>query len=139
MPTGYDASMFTLSLPRNYRNQQVADFARVEGLPGTYMANQLEATIFEDPSSIPYDKNFNDYLQTKAGVLSQARSLTSMIRICAAFACSNISTITNSDTDLTQLRFEARQYRMHLAVINALWCPGFSTQYSNGLLMHTLC
>ncbi len=62
---GYDASMFTLSLPRNYRNQQIADFARVEGLPGVYMANQLEASIFDDPSSVPYDKNYNDYLQSK--------------------------------------------------------------------------
>ena len=57
--------MFTLSLPRNYRNQQIADFARVEGLPGVYMANQLDASIFDDPSSVPYDKNFNDYLQSK--------------------------------------------------------------------------
>lgn len=65
LAAGYDASMFTLSLPRNYRNQMIADFARVEGLPGVYMANQLEASVFEDPSSIPYDKNFNDFLQTK--------------------------------------------------------------------------
>lgn len=63
--SGYDASMFTLSLPRNYRNQQIADFARVEGLPGVYLANQLEASIFDDPSSVPYDKNYNDYLQSK--------------------------------------------------------------------------
>ena len=66
---GYDASMFTLSLPRNYQNQQIADFARVEGLPGVYMANQLEASIFDDPSSVPYDKNYNDYLQTKVSVV----------------------------------------------------------------------
>lgn len=65
VPAGYDASMFTLSLPRNYRNQQIADFARVEGLPGVYMANQLAATIFEDPSSRSHDKNFNEFLQTK--------------------------------------------------------------------------
>ena len=62
---GYDASMLTLSLPRNYHNQQIADFARVEGLPGIYMANQLDASIFEGPSAKPFDKNYNEYLQTK--------------------------------------------------------------------------
>lgn len=64
--------MFTLSLPRNYRAQQIADFARVEGLPGIYMANQLDSTILEDPSAKPYDKNYNEYLQTK--VLSSCAS-----------------------------------------------------------------
>ena len=57
--------MFTLSLPRNYRNQQLADFVRVEGLPGIYMANQLDDSIFEGPGAKPYDKNYNEYLQTK--------------------------------------------------------------------------
>ena len=57
--------MFTLSLLRNYRSQQLADFVRVEGLPGVYMANQLDASIFEGPSAKPYGKNYNEYLQTK--------------------------------------------------------------------------
>lgn len=57
--------MFTLSLPRNFRNRHLADFVPVEGLPGVYMANQLDASIFKSPTSKPYDKDYNEYLQTK--------------------------------------------------------------------------
>lgn len=62
---GYDASMFTVSLPRNYRSQQIADFARVAGLPGIYMANQLDDAIFQDPATPHYYTDFKDHLQTK--------------------------------------------------------------------------
>ena len=57
--------MFTVSLPRNYRNQQIADFGRIEGLPGIYMANQLAQSIVDDPSAVHYEKNYNQYQQTK--------------------------------------------------------------------------
>ncbi|KAL3138147.1 hypothetical protein ABBQ38_005375 [Trebouxia sp. C0009 RCD-2024] len=63
--SGYDASMFTVSLPRNYRSQQIADFARVAGLPGIYMANQLDDAIFQDPATPHYYTDFKDHLQTK--------------------------------------------------------------------------
>ena len=58
--------MFTVSLPRNYRNQQLADFGRIESLPGVYMANQLSRSVVEDPSTVHYDKNYNQFQQSKA-------------------------------------------------------------------------
>ena len=60
--TGYDASMFSLSLARNYQTEHIADFGRVEGLPGVYLANQL---MVEDPATKPRDRPWSDFLQTK--------------------------------------------------------------------------
>jgi len=43
-PGGGDAAgAFSLSLPRAYRAFQASDVARVEGLPGVWLANQLDA------------------------------------------------------------------------------------------------
>ena len=62
--TGYDASMFSLSLARTYQTEHIADFGRVEGLPGVYLANQLMTGAL-DPSSKPKDKPWSDFLQTR--------------------------------------------------------------------------
>lgn len=40
----YAASLHTLSLPGVYRRDFVTDFTRVEGIPGAYVANQLDPT-----------------------------------------------------------------------------------------------
>ena len=62
---GSDASMFTLSLPRAYQTERIADFARIEGLPGVYMANQLDSKVFDDPKAKPADIPWSNFLQTK--------------------------------------------------------------------------
>ena len=56
--------MFTLTLPRNFRKQQIADFGPIQGLPGVYMANQLAAGVFDDPHSGQF-RDYAAYLQSK--------------------------------------------------------------------------
>lgn len=62
---GYDASMFSLSMARNYQTERIADFGRVEGMPGTYLANQLDATHVDNPATKPRDMPWSNFLQTK--------------------------------------------------------------------------
>jgi hypothetical protein len=63
---GYSTSLFTLSMTRNFRRSFITDFARVEGLPGVYLANQLSKEVFEDPSMIRRQgKVYEDFVQTK--------------------------------------------------------------------------
>eukprot|EP00884_Botryococcus_braunii_P007264 jgi/Botrbrau1/16539/Bobra.0327s0006.1 len=61
---GYNSSLFTLSLPRNYRQHFVTDLARVEGLPGIFMANQLSGERLHDPAFV-HDLDYDRYVQTK--------------------------------------------------------------------------
>lgn len=95
LPAGYDASMFTVSLPRNYRNQQIADFARVAGLPGIYMANQLDAGVLQEPSGPHHYTNFKDHLQTKVhpllpcpGMITSASCYHSTMGTSRQWVCS---------------------------------------------------
>ena len=56
--------MFSLSLARTYQTEHFADFGRVEGLPGVYLANQVR-TGDQDPSPKLRDKPWSDFLQTR--------------------------------------------------------------------------
>ena len=52
----YNASLHTLSLDMVYRRGFISDFARIEGIPGFYVANQVEGTS---------SSTFFSYLKTK--------------------------------------------------------------------------
>ena len=41
------------------------DFARVHGLPGTYVANQLDLALMEDPKFLDRKTGYEDYIKTK--------------------------------------------------------------------------
>ena len=65
---GWNTSLFTLSLPRNYRRGYKTDFSRVEGLPGVLLANQLGKDVL---ASQPGRWGLPDYdgsVQTKVSL-----------------------------------------------------------------------
>lgn len=68
---GFNTSLFTLSMPRNFRPMhsfsayQVADFARVEGMHGVLMANQLAPEVLDQPASAWGPPDYESYIQTK--------------------------------------------------------------------------
>ena len=65
---GWNTSLFSLSLPRNYRRSYMADFSRVEGLPGVLLANQLGKDVL---ASQPGRWGLPDYdgsVQTKVSL-----------------------------------------------------------------------
>ena len=56
---GYNSSLFTLSMPRNFRGGRQVDFARVEGVTGVFIANQLDRHALQRghaQSEAHYDK-----------------------------------------------------------------------------------
>ncbi|KAK9845742.1 hypothetical protein WJX81_001203 [Elliptochloris bilobata] len=57
---GYNNTLYTLSMTRNYRRSFITDFGRVEGLPGVYLGNQLHESFRTDPRLA-----FEKYVQTK--------------------------------------------------------------------------
>ena len=61
--------MYTMSLPRVYEDRYVADFVRVEGLPGYLLANQFNGDQFNDPSWQPIGRQTDEdtYVQSKVG------------------------------------------------------------------------
>ena len=58
-----------MSLPRVYEDRYVADFVRVEGLPGYLLANQFNGDQFNDPSWQPIGRQTDEdtYVQSKVG------------------------------------------------------------------------
>lgn len=66
--------MFSLSLARNFQTDRIADFGRVEGLPGVYLANQLGDQL--DPSTKPRDLPWSNFLQTKVSIDMQAQHVS---------------------------------------------------------------
>jgi hypothetical protein len=62
---GPNSTIYSLGMRRNYRRGYVTDFARVEGLPGMYLANQLDGKIFRDPSLLPAKGSYSQFVQTK--------------------------------------------------------------------------
>jgi len=59
--------IFTLALPRTYRTAAASDFARVEGLPGVFMANQIDGDAFSGGggSGKPGRRAFESYVRTR--------------------------------------------------------------------------
>ncbi|KAK9831811.1 hypothetical protein WJX74_010382 [Apatococcus lobatus] len=64
---GANSSMYTMSLPRVYEDRYVADFVRVDGLPGYLLANQFNGDQFNDPSWQPIGRQTDEdtYVQSK--------------------------------------------------------------------------
>lgn len=62
---GWNSSLFSLSLPRNFRRTYTADFSRVEGLPGVLLANQLSREVLDEPPKIWGFPDYEGYVQTK--------------------------------------------------------------------------
>ncbi|KAK9828958.1 hypothetical protein WJX72_003046 [[Myrmecia] bisecta] len=62
---GLNNTLFTLSLPRNYRRNYVSDFGRVEGLPGVYLGNQVNGHMMSDPAWQTRGMDYENFLQTK--------------------------------------------------------------------------
>ena len=65
---GWNSSLFSLSLPRNFRRAYTADFARVEGLPGVLLANQLSRQVLDQPPPAWGQLDYESYVQTKVGL-----------------------------------------------------------------------
>lgn len=69
MNAGRANPLYTSTLPRNFKRQSVegamTDFARVEGLPGVVLANQLEAGVLEQYAESYRHPNYEEYIQTK--------------------------------------------------------------------------
>ena len=63
--TGYNNTLYTLSMLRNFRRRFITDFARVEGVPGVYLANQLSNKMISDPSAMR-SADFEKFIQSKA-------------------------------------------------------------------------
>ena len=62
---GYNNTLYTLSMSRNFRRRFITDFGRVEGVPGVYMANQLSPKMLSDPSALR-SADFEKFIQSKA-------------------------------------------------------------------------
>jgi hypothetical protein len=62
---GYNNTLYTLSMSRNFRRRFITDFGRVEGVPGVYMANQLSPKMLNDPSALR-SMDFEKFIQSKA-------------------------------------------------------------------------
>lgn len=63
--SGPKATIYTIGMRRNFQRGHINDFARVEGLPGMYLANQLDGKIFNDPSLMPSRSAYGEFVQTK--------------------------------------------------------------------------
>lgn len=59
---GQGSSLFSLALPRVFRRSNNVDFARVEGVPGALLANQLTEEALEDRAY-----QFERWITTKVG------------------------------------------------------------------------
>lgn len=79
----YNASLHTMSLGMVYRRAFISDFARIEGIPGFYMANQVDGAV-----SSP----FFSYLKTKH--TSSGGSSWSLINPPQSFRHSQCNTCT---------------------------------------------
>lgn len=81
---GYNNTLYSLSMPRNFRRRYITDFGRVEGVPGVYMANQLSPDIMADPTSkksIDYEK----FIQSKVlSPLAYLPTLWNLSSVCLA-------------------------------------------------------
>ncbi|KAL4423249.1 hypothetical protein ABPG77_000041 [Micractinium sp. CCAP 211/92] len=55
----YNSSFYTVSLRSVYRREFIADFSRVEGIPGMFIANQV------DDAAMGATKSYTDFLQTR--------------------------------------------------------------------------
>lgn len=75
---GANSSMYTMSLPRVYEDRYVADFVRVEGLPGYLLANQFNGDQFNDPSWQPIGRQTDEdtYVQSKVRLDSASCKLS---------------------------------------------------------------
>ena len=51
-------------MSRNFRRRYVTDFARVEGVPGVYLANQLSSKVINDPAAMR-SADFAKFIQSK--------------------------------------------------------------------------
>jgi sortilin len=69
------APIFTLALPRTYRTASASDFARVEGLPGVFMANQIDGDAFAGGGGAgkPGRRAFESYVRTRVSFNGGAR------------------------------------------------------------------
>lgn len=56
----YNGTLYTLSLRNVYRREFITDFSRVEGIPGMYIANQVDDAAMAARKASP-----TDFLQTK--------------------------------------------------------------------------
>ena len=58
--------LFSLSMRRNVRfDGGAVDFAKVEGIEGVYIANQISGGTFADPSFIAKTKSVDDFVHTR--------------------------------------------------------------------------
>ena len=77
---GYNNTLYTLSMLRNFRRRFITDFARVEGVPGVYLANQLSSKMVSDPAAMR-SADFEKFIQSKA------RSQSSPLEPCCHLPC----------------------------------------------------
>ena len=69
MAAGRQSPLYSSTLPRNFKRQgtlgALTDFARVEGMPGVLLANQLEAGVLEQYAQSRRHPDYESYIQTK--------------------------------------------------------------------------
>ena len=61
-------------MPRSFKRSSTGgslpDFARIEGLPGVLLANQLDAGVLEQYADGWRRPNYEQYIQTKVGAVA---------------------------------------------------------------------
>ena len=79
---GGDLSLFSLTLDRAFKRGRHTDFVGVEGLPGIFIANQLNLNAFTEASMRWYaeDTDYEKFLNTRVSLRFIA--LTDILYLC---------------------------------------------------------